>query len=100
MFKRLLKWLLSIVAILLLVAAISLANPFLSRYNAAGMLVATNDSWKGMAAPVDELDEAQLGPTSPLESGMWPILNSGAYTAALRGANGGTGVGLIEMYGY
>ena len=77
-----------------------LADPFLSRYNAGGTLVATNDSWRDVAAPVDELDEAQLGPTSLLESALWPILNSGTHTVRLRGANGGSGVGLVELYEY
>jgi hypothetical protein len=33
-----------------------------------------------------------------LESALAATLNPGAYTAIVRGANGATGIGLVEMY--
>ena len=39
-----------------------------------------------------------LAPASPLESAILAVLSPGAYTAVLRGANNGTGVGLVEVY--
>lgn len=77
-----------------------LANPYLTLKDFEGTTIGTNDSWVNMNAPGDELTDADLAPTSSAEAGMWPILDAGTYTAILRGANGGTGVGLIEMYEY
>lgn len=92
-----------------------LANPLLTLKDSAGTQMSANDSWANatasvvkaanslwtnVAAPVDELTEAELGPTSPLESALWPILKSGTYTVTLSGVSGGTGVGLLEMYEY
>ncbi len=92
-----------------------LANPFLTLKNSAGTQMSANDSWANatasvvkaatslwtnVPAPVDELTEANLGPTSALESALWPILKSGTYTATLSGVSGGTGVALLEMYEY
>ena len=77
-----------------------LANPFLTLKDSAGMTISSNDSWANMAAPTDELTEAELDPSSSVESGLWPILIPGPYTTILNGVSGGTGIGLIEMYEY
>ncbi len=77
-----------------------LANPYLTLRNSAGATIGTNDSWGNLAAPLDELTDAELAPTSAVESALWPILNSGTYTTTLSGVSGGTGIGLIEMYEY
>jgi Subtilase family len=92
-----------------------LTNPFLTLSNSVGTQMSTNDSWSSAtasvvkaadsswsnkAAPVDEIIEAELDPSSSVESALWPILKSGLYTAQLSGVDNGTGVGLIEMYEY
>ncbi len=77
-----------------------LANPTLSLYNSFGTLMSTNDNWGGLNAPLDELTEAGLSPTNSLESALWPIFKPSLHTAILSGVNGGTGVGLIELYEY
>ena len=52
-----------------------------------GALIAENDDCSGGPLPV-------LPPESCIESS----LPSGAFTAILAGKNGGTGVGLVEVY--
>jgi hypothetical protein len=39
-----------------------------------------------------------LAPSDPKESGIFRSLPPGAFTAILAGANGGTGIGLVEIY--
>jgi len=47
---------------------------------------------------VEQLTALGLAPSSPLESGIYRSLPPGAFTAILAGQNGGTGVGLVEVY--
>ena len=39
-----------------------------------------------------------LAPQDPKESGIFTSLPAGQFTAILAGKNGGTGIGLIEVY--
>jgi len=55
-------------------------------------------NWQDNAAQAAELTAAGLAPTNNLESGIAATLPPGAYTALLKGANNGTGVGLVEVY--
>jgi hypothetical protein len=92
-----------------------LANPMLTLYNSAGTQMSTNDSWSAATASVvkaadgtwvnvgaatDELIQQDLDLTSSVESALWPILTSGAYTIILNGVSNGTGIGLLELYEY
>jgi hypothetical protein len=80
----------------------ALADPMLELHDGS-KLIATNDNWK-----VDEntaqSQEAQIAattipPKSDLESALIAILPvNSAYTAIVRGKNGGTGVGQVEVY--
>lgn len=74
-----------------------LANPTLELHDATGGLIATNDNWKDTQET--EINAAQLAPIDDLESALLQTLSPGAYTAIVRGLNGGTGVGLAEVYG-
>lgn len=74
----------------------ALANPSLELFDAAGAAVATNDNWRsGQEA---ELIASGLAPTNDLDSALIAMVAPGSYTAVVRGADGGTGVGLIELY--
>jgi hypothetical protein len=42
--------------------------------------------------------ESTLPPNNDLESALWGTINPGAYTVILADKNGGTGVGLVEVY--
>lgn len=62
-------------------------------------MIAVNDNWKD-APNRQEIIDSNLAPTHDLESAILMTLpaNSSTYTAIVRGANGGTGVGLVEAY--
>ena len=45
-----------------------------------------------------QLTARGLAPQNPLESGIFASLPPGAFTAILAGKNGGTGIGLVEIY--
>jgi probable HAF family extracellular repeat protein len=74
----------------------SLANPTLELRDAGGALIAVNDNWKDTQQ--DEIMATQLAPADDLESATIQTLPPGAYTAIVRGVDGGTGVGLGEVY--
>ena len=54
-----------------------------------------NDNWQD--AQETEIDQT-LPPDHPNESAIIATLEPGAYTAIVRGLDGGTGVGLVEAY--
>jgi glycogen operon protein len=58
---------------------------------------ATTDDWQsgGQAAQITGFNKA---PSHPQESAVLLNLTPGAYTAVVSGVNGGTGVGLVEVY--
>jgi len=75
-----------------------LSNPKLDLVNAASQtIIASNDDW-GSADNVASLQASGFAPSDPKESAIYITLQPGAYTAILSGVDGGTGVGLIEVY--
>lgn len=68
-----------------------LADPILVLHDGNGTVVASNDNWQTTQA-------AAIPPTNPLEAGIVATLAPGNYTAVESGKDGGTGVGLIEVY--
>ncbi|HKX51993.1 MAG TPA: hypothetical protein VJQ48_16295 [Candidatus Binatia bacterium] len=95
----------------------TLSNPHLELFSGSTR-IAKNDNWQdspqcdsrfvcGASAQITatRLDPCQPNPgqtAAPggcsLESAILMILPPGAYTAALSGVNGGTGVGLVEVF--
>ena len=73
-----------------------LADPVLELHNQTGELVTANDNWK--QTQQSELSMSGLAPTNDRESAIIATLQTGAYTAVVRGSNGGTGIGLVEVY--
>ncbi len=70
-----------------------LADPVISLYDSAGVLVESNDNRQvlpGIPNP--------LLPENPLESYLAANLPAGTYTAVLQGVNSGTGNALFELY--
>ena len=59
-------------------------------------ILAENDNWQDTQE--SEIEETGIPPNDPLESAIVRTLDSGFYTAILRGKDGATGVGLIEVY--
>ena len=76
-----------------------LADPTLELRGSDGGLLKQNDNWQDDSAQAAQLTSLGLGLGDPKESGIVATLNPGAsYTAILAGKNGGTGVGLVEVY--
>ncbi|MBA3353116.1 MAG: S8 family serine peptidase, partial [Blastocatellia bacterium] len=77
-----------------------LANPKLT-LNGSGGVIASNDNWPNLIAPLDELEyQNWVSPTWTLESALWPAVSWGTYTVIMNGVSNGTGIGSIEIYEY
>ena len=76
-----------------------LQDPVLELYDGAGELIAVNDNWQE-APNAQEIVDSTIAPSHELESAILMTLpaEGSSYTALVRGANGGTGVGLAEGY--
>ena len=73
----------------------TLANPLLELHPSVGAVI-TNDDWKSTQQA--EIEATTIPPTNDLESAIVATLPVGAHTAIVRGSDGGTGVGLVEVY--
>ena len=76
-----------------------LADPILELFDATGVLIESNDNWVDSDNKQGIVDST-IPPTSELESAIVLSLpaNGSAYTAVVRGVDGGTGIGLVEVY--
>lgn len=75
-----------------------LADPTLELRNSNGALLIANDNWQDDSVSAAQLTARGLSPQNSLESGIFASLPAGAFTAVLAGKNGGSGIGLIEVY--
>jgi hypothetical protein len=75
-----------------------LADPLIELHDANGETLAASDNWQESEAQEADLRAAGLAPSDPKESAMLMMLSPGAYTAVVRGNEGGTGIALIEIY--
>ena len=73
----------------------ALADPTIELHE-AGNIVVANDNWK--ETQKQEIMATGIAPTNDLESAILATLDPGLYTAIVQGKNGGTGVGLVEVY--
>ncbi len=62
-----------------------------------GTSIAFNDDWR-TGGQEQQIIETTVQPSDDRESAVVATLNAGAYTAVVRGKNGTTGVGLVEVY--
>lgn len=74
----------------------ALANPFIQLNDATGAAIGTNDNWRQTQEA--DIVASGLAPGNDNESALLATLDPGNYTVFLRGADGGTGVGLVEVY--
>jgi hypothetical protein len=74
-----------------------LSDPTLTIFDSTGTPIASNDNWQDDVNSID-VQKNGLAPPNPLESALVLHLPAGAYTAVVWGADGGTGVGLAEVY--
>ena len=81
---------------------VTLSDPTLELHQ-GNTTLATNDNWK-IDDQTGQSQEATIRattippPGNDLESALVATLTPGPYTAILAGKNGGTGVGLVEVY--
>jgi sugar lactone lactonase YvrE len=75
-----------------------LADPTLELHDGNGALVKSNDNWKDDADQMTQITASGLAPANDNESVIVADLAAGRYTAIVAGKNGGTGVGLVEIY--
>jgi hypothetical protein len=74
-----------------------LSDPTLTILDSTGAVIASNDNWQDDTNSIYVQDNG-LAPPNPLESALVLHLPAGAYTAIESGADGGTGIGLVEVY--
>lgn len=78
----------------------TLSNPTLELYSGA-TLIGSNDDWQNQPdADRQAVIDSTIPPSNQLESALVRTLpaNGTGYTAIVRGANGGTGIGVVEAY--
>ena len=76
----------------------TLSDPTVELRNAAGNLIKFNNNWGDNAAEAAAIQTAGFAPSEPAESALKAVLSPGNYTAIVRGANGVTGIALVEVY--
>ena len=74
-----------------------LSDPTLTVFDGNGSQIASNDNWEDDPNSAD-LQLNSLAPPDSAESALLLNLPAGAYTGIVMGADGGTGVGLVEVY--
>ena len=74
-----------------------LSDPQLTIYDSNGSAIISNDNWQDNINAID-VQKNRLAPANPLESALVLHLPAGKYTAVVSGANGSTGVALVEVY--
>jgi hypothetical protein len=74
-----------------------LPDPTLELHDGSGALIASNDDWR--SDQEQEIIDTGVPPTDDRESAIVRTLSPGNYTAIVRGKDGVTGVGLVEIYG-
>ena len=75
----------------------TLKDPSFTVYDQNGFALATNDNWRDDSSAPD-LEQNQIAPSDDAEAATILHLPPGSYTAVTAGADGGTGVGLVEVY--
>ena len=75
-----------------------LSDPTLELHDSNGTPLIANDDWQSDFASATQLSAHGLAPANPKESGIFTSLPPGNFTAILAGKNGGTGLGLVEIY--
>jgi hypothetical protein len=74
-----------------------LTDPILELRDASGNLLASNNNW-GDGTNAAQIQSEGFAPAQPAESAVRVTVNPGNFTAVVRSASGGTGIGLVEVY--
>jgi hypothetical protein len=75
-----------------------LLDPTLEVRDNNAALVIANDNWQDNSAQAAQISASGLAPGNPLEAAVATSLLPGTYTAIVAGKNGGTGIGVVEVY--
>ncbi len=75
----------------------ALADPAVELHNGDGALIASNDNWNE-SPQQSEISASGFAPSDARECALLATLAPGGYTAIVRGADGGEGIGLVEIY--
>jgi hypothetical protein len=80
-----------------------LADPTLELYDSSGSLISSNDNWKinsqTLASQQAAIEATTLQPSHDFEAALIATLDpQQAYTAIVRGHQGGTGISVVEVY--
>jgi len=76
----------------------ALADPVLELHGPGGFATITDDNWRDDPLQASQIEATGIAPTNDLESAIDANLNSGSYTAVVRGKNSTSGVALVEVY--
>jgi hypothetical protein len=74
----------------------ALSDPSIELRDAKGALIAGNDNWR--TSQPNEIISSRIPPANNREAALVIALDPGSYTAIVRGINGATGIGLVEVY--
>src|SRR5438270_11289444 len=73
-----------------------LADPIIVVVNSSKVVVASNDDWRSTQEA--QIAASGFAPRNNLESAIIATLPPGSYSAVVSGKNGGTGIGLVDVY--
>jgi hypothetical protein len=73
-----------------------LADPLVELHSSNGDTIFSNNNWR--ESQESAIQASGLAPSNDLESAIRISLVSGNYTAIVKGADGGTGNALVEVY--
>jgi glucose/arabinose dehydrogenase/plastocyanin len=74
-----------------------LMDPTVTLFDQSGSPILSNDDW--MNSPQkQQIIDSNIPPSDPKESAIVATLQPGSYTAIMSGANGATGIGVVELY--
>jgi hypothetical protein len=76
----------------------TLADPILELHDSSGAVIASNDNWRSDQQKA--IMATGIPPANDLESAIVATLpaNNSFYTVVVRGADNGTGIGMVEAY--
>ena len=74
-----------------------LADPKLQLFQQDNTLLRENDNWES-APNASDIVATTIPPTNSKESAILIRLEPGSYTTVVTGADGGTGIALVEVY--
>jgi phospholipase/lecithinase/hemolysin len=74
----------------------ALTDPIITIVNSSNVVVASNDDWRNTQEA--QIAASGFAPPNDLESAIIATLAPGSYSAVVSGKNGGTGIGLVDVY--